>query len=83
MMNRQLLWAAAFALAPLSAHAGTIAFDFDTQDGLYRIYGDATISDTLNAVGGYDVTRDQRKRRRRRRGPDQRSRRQSDPAGLL
>jgi PEP-CTERM motif-containing protein len=56
MIHRQLLWAGAFALAPFSAHAGMIAFDFDTQDGLYRIYGDLTVSNTLDSVGGYDVT---------------------------
>ncbi len=57
-MVRKLVWAAALilALAPLSAGAATLAFSFETQDGVFSGSGDLTISNSLDSAGGYDVT---------------------------
>ena len=57
-MTRKLAWAAAaiLALAPLEAEAATLAFSFDTQDGVFSGSGDLMVSDTLDSAGGYDVT---------------------------
>ena len=57
-MTRKLAWAAAaiLALAPLEAEAATLAFSFETQDGVFSGSGDLMVSDTLDSAGGYDVT---------------------------
>ena len=57
-MVRKLVWAAAaiLALAPLEAGAATLAFSFETQDGVFSGSGDLTISNSLDSAGGYDVT---------------------------
>ena len=57
-MVRKLAWAAAaiLALAPLEAGAATLAFSFETQDGVFSGSGDLTVSNTLDSAGGYDVT---------------------------
>jgi hypothetical protein len=57
-MYRNLVWAAAaiLALAPLEARATTQSFSFETNDATIIVSGDVTISDTLNSIGGYDVT---------------------------
>jgi len=45
--------AIAAVLAPLSCEATTIAFNFDTAT--FDLKGQAVLSDSVNAVGGYDV----------------------------
>ena len=57
-MYRKWMWAAAaiLAVAPLEAEAATLAFHFETDDAAFVVSGDLTVSDALNAVGGYDVT---------------------------
>jgi hypothetical protein len=45
--------AVAAVLAPLSCQASTIAFNVDTAT--FDLQGQAVLSDSLNAVGGYDV----------------------------
>jgi hypothetical protein len=57
-MDRKFTWiaAAALALAPVAAEAKLVPFSFETTDGLFTVSGDLTIADTLDSVGGYDVT---------------------------
>ena len=57
-MYRKLACAAvlALALAPLEAQATTLAFNFDTTDGVFTVSGDLTIANSLDSAGGYDVT---------------------------
>ena len=55
-MVRELLSAAAaaLALAPFEAHATTMVFSFETAT--FSVSGDVAVSDTLDSIGGYDVT---------------------------
>ncbi len=46
--------AAILAAAPLEAEAGTLAFSFETST--MTVSGDLAVSNTPNAIGGYDVT---------------------------
>ena len=54
-MIRKLIAAAALAaaLAPFAAEAKTVAFTFETET--FDVTGRATLADTLDAAGGYDV----------------------------
>ena len=57
-MYRKLFWiaAAALALAPVRADASALAFGFETSDAVFAVSAGLTASDTLNSLGGYDVT---------------------------
>ena len=80
-MISKLLAAAAIAAvaAPLSCEAKTVAFEFETAT--IDVTGKATLSDVVNAAGGYDVEFDLGLGRlaRRQRG-DLGARQQSEPA---
>jgi hypothetical protein len=54
--NRILAVVAALLLAPITAYARTAAFEFGTRDGLFSVSAELTLSDTRNALNGYDVT---------------------------
>jgi hypothetical protein len=45
--------AVAAAMAPVSSKATMVSFDFDTAT--FAVSGEATLSDSVNAVGGYDI----------------------------
>jgi PEP-CTERM motif len=57
-MSRKTLLAGAAALmmVPVAAEARTVAFDFETENGVFAVSGELALSDTLNSLGGYDVT---------------------------
>jgi len=57
-MSRKALLAGAAALmiVPMAAQARTVAFSFETDNGVFAVSGELTLSDTLNSLGGYDVT---------------------------
>jgi hypothetical protein len=57
-MFRKLACSAAtmLALSLLPAQAKTLAFDFETADGLFDVSGDLMTSDALDSAGGFDVT---------------------------
>ena len=45
--------AVAAAMAPMSSKATTVSFVFDTAT--FAVSGEATLSESLNTVGGYDI----------------------------
>lgn len=57
-MYRKLFWiaAAVLALAPVTADASAFAFGFETRNAIFAVSTGLTASDTLNSLGGYDVT---------------------------
>jgi hypothetical protein len=56
-MKKALKWAliAAAGIIPVGANAATYSFDFSTTDSVFAVTGTITTSDTVDAVGGYDV----------------------------